>query len=149
MTSLVALSPSSRARVRTALALYTLAGVGCLTGCGGVGSSTAHIQGVVTIDKNPVPADAIGTVTFQTTKGGQGKTVSSPLTAGKYDLPETPLGDLRVFITVQQPTGRTIDNGRGVPAQEFKNIVSDQYGMGIDVKVDGDNENLDFDLKGI
>jgi hypothetical protein len=143
-----AMSPSVCARAWRSACLCALVALCGMVGCGG-GGSTAHLQGTVTINNQPVPGDAIGSVTFQTTKGGQGKTATAPLNAGKYDVAEAPLGDLRVIITVQQPTGRTIDNGRGTPAQETKNIISDQYGSGIDVKVDGDDDSLNFDLKGI
>jgi hypothetical protein len=115
-------------------------------GCGSE-SNTAHLQGQVTIGGLPIPADAIGSVTFQTTKGGQGRTASAPIESGKYDSPDTPVGAVKVFITVQQPTGRTIDNGRGTPAPEYKNIISIEYSSGIDLQVDGDNAQQDFDLK--
>jgi len=116
-------------------------------GCGGHASNTAQVQGQVTIEGQPLPADAIGSITFQPTRSGQGPTVGAPLEDGKYDSPKTPLGPLRAYITVQQPTGRTIDNARGAPAPEYKNIVSDQYGAGIEVEVAGDQDDLNFDLK--
>ncbi len=133
----------------TSNALFVLALLALLLtmGCGGSGSGLAHVQGEVTINGQPIPADAIGSVTFQTTKGGQGKTVSSPIKGGKYDLPETPLGTLRVLISVQQPNGKTIDNGRGVPAQEYENIISDEHSSGIEVQIDGDKDDQNFDLK--
>jgi len=117
-------------------------------GCGGGASNTAHVQGQVTIEGQPLPADAIGSITFQPTAPGQGPTAGAPLEDGRYDSPQTPLGPLRAYITVQQPTGRTIDNARGAPAPEYKNIVSDQYGAGIEVEVAGDRDDLNFDLKG-
>jgi len=128
--------------VATALVIV----VSC-AGCGGDASNTAHVQGQVTIEGQPLPADAIGSITFQPTTPGQGPTVGAPLEDGKYDSPKTPLGPLRAYITVQQPTGRTIDNARGAPAPEYKNIVSDQYGVGIEVEVTGDQDDLNFDLK--
>lgn len=118
-----------------------------LVSCRGTSSNTASVGGEITIDGEPLPDDAIGSITFQTTKGGQGKTASAPIEGGTYQCPEVPLGALRVFITVQQPTGRTIDNSRGTPAQEYKNIISGQYASGIDVQIDGDRKDLDFDLR--
>jgi hypothetical protein len=118
-----------------------------ITGCGG--SNAAHLQGVVTINGQPVPADAQGSVTFQPTESGKGKTMSAPLEGGHYDLPDVPLGPYRAIITVQRPTGRTIDNGRGTPAPEFENMISPDQLQGIDTTVEGDREDLNFDLKGI
>jgi hypothetical protein len=125
-------------------ALLTLV---CTAGCGG-GSDAAHLKGTVTVNGQPLPADAIGTVTLQTTKPGQGKMASAPIKNGAYEVLDAPLGPLKVYITVQQPSGRTIDNGRGDPAQEYKNIISAKYASGIDIQVDGDNEALDFPLDG-
>jgi hypothetical protein len=120
--------------------------VSCWTGCGGE-SSVAHLQGQVTIDGQRPPSDAIGSITFQTTKTGQGRTVGAPILEGKFDSPETPLGPLKAFIAIQQPTGRTIDNSRGTPAPEYENIISDEYSSGIDIEVVGDKDDQNFDLK--
>jgi hypothetical protein len=132
-------------RLMFAVALLALA---LLIGCGG-SSNSAHVQGVVTINGQPLPADAIGSVTFQTTKAGQGRTVSAPIEGGKYNSPETPLGPVRIFITVQQPTGKTIDNGRGTPAPEYKSLASDEHASGFDKEIEGDTEDFNFDLKGM
>ena len=128
--------------------LLILGMVVCVAGCGG-GSDAAHLKGKVTVNGQPIPADAIGTVTFQTTKPGQGKMASAAIENGSYEVLDAPLGALKAYITVQQPSGRTIDNGRGTPAQEYKNIISDKYVTGIDIQVDGDNEAMDFPLDGI
>lgn len=120
-----------------------------LLGCGGSGSQTARVQGAVTIDGQPVPADAVGTVIFQTTQGGQGRTVSVPIASGRYDSPETPRGPVRVLIVVQRPTGKTLDNGRGEPAEELANILAPEHASGVDVQIDGNKNDLDFALKGI
>jgi hypothetical protein len=138
------------ARQRNAIpfsAIVILLMLVCATGCGG-SSENAHVKGKVTVNGQPLPADAIGTVTLQTTKPGQGKMASAAIENGAYEVRQAPLGPLKAFITVQQPTGRTIDNGRGTPAQEYKNIISDKYASGIDIQVDGDNEAMDFPLDG-
>ncbi len=128
-------------------ALAVVAVLALASGCGGGSADTAHLKGRITIDGQPIPDDAIGSITLQTTKPGQGKTVGAPLVEGRYELPEAPLGPLRVIIIVQQPTGRTIDNGRGTPAPEYQNIISDEYSSGIGVEVVGDKDDQDFDLK--
>jgi hypothetical protein len=138
------------ARQRNAIpssAIVILLMLACAMGCGGA-SENAHLKGKVTVNGQPIPADAIGTVTFQTTKPGQGKMASAAIENSAYEVLEAPLGALKVYITVQQPSGRTIDNGRGTPAQEYKNIISDKYSSGIDIQVDGDNEAMDFPLDG-
>jgi hypothetical protein len=139
------------ARERSVLLPSALLFLLALAGAAGCGSSSdkAHLKGKVTVNGQPLPADAIGTVTFQTTKPGQGKMASAPIENGAYEVLEAPVGPLKVLITVQQPSGRTIDNGRGAPAQEYKNIIADKYSSGLDIQVEGDNEAMDFALDGI
>jgi hypothetical protein len=129
-------------------ALLFLLALAAATGCGG-SSDKAHLKGKVTVNGQPLPADAIGTITFQTTTPGQGKMASAAIENGAYEVLEAPVGPLKAYFTVQQPTGRTIDNGRGTPAQEYKTMISDKYATGVDIQVDGDTESMDFALDGI
>jgi len=117
-------------------------------GCGNGASGTAHLQGQVTVDGRSLPSDAIGSITLQPTQKGQGPTVGAPIEGGKYDVQAAPLGTLLAYITVQQPTGRLIDNGRGNPSPEYENILSSEYSSGIEIQVSEDQTDLNFDLKG-
>jgi hypothetical protein len=128
-----------------ALALLAITAVGCGEG----GAQGVHLQGKVTVNGQQLPTDAEGTVMFRTTRSGQGNAATARIEAGRYDSPATPTGPLKVFFTVQKPTGRMLDNGRGDPSPEYESIIAPEYGSGIDLTVEGDKSDQDFDLKGI
>jgi hypothetical protein len=120
-----------------------------VAGCGGGGDQGVHLQGKITVNGQDLPADAEGTIMFRTTQAGQGKAATARIAAGAYDSPDTPTGPLKVFITLQKPTGRMLDNGRGDPSPEYASLIAPEYGSGIDLTVDGSKTDQDFDLKGI
>lgn len=117
-------------------------------GCGGGSSSgnTAHLEGTVTLAGQPLPTDVEASILFRPAQSSQGKTVSVPLVAGKYDSPNTPTGAVKAFFTIQQPTGRVFDNDRGAPIKEQKSLVPDKYGAGFDLTVSDDNDAQNFEL---
>lgn len=65
---------------------------------------------------------------------------------GRYDAPKVPMGSVRVYFNIQQPTGRTFDTGRGALQVEYRNIVPAKSASGLDLEVSGDKDNQDFDL---
>jgi hypothetical protein len=118
-----------------------------LVGCGGSTSNTAHLQGTVTIGGKPLPADAIGSVTFNTTDPKQGKSVSAPITNGSYDCPNAPLGQVKVGFSILQPTGPERPNERGEGMiRDNKDIVPASASAGIDLNITGDNSAQNFEL---
>jgi hypothetical protein len=137
----------SRRRIHAAALASCAALTLLITGCGG-GGDVAHVQGAVTINGQPVPADAMGNVTFQPTESGKGRTVSAPLEGGHYDLPEVPVGSYRVTISIQKPNGKMIDNGRGAPAEDYDNLVSYDQAP-VEATVEDDRDDLNFDVKGM
>lgn len=127
-----------------ALVLATAA----LAGCGsGDSRATAHLQGTVTLNGQPLPAEATGSVTFIPTSKEQAPAATAELVAGKYDCPAAPQGAIRVSFNVMQPTGPEYTTDRGTTARQMTNIVPAEYATGIDVEITGDDAALDFDMK--
>jgi hypothetical protein len=117
--------------------------VGCETG--GSGKPTAHLSGAVTIDGQPVPGDAWGTINFRATGPGQAGPTSAQITKGQYDCPEVPIGNVEVYIQVVQRTGKMASEG-GRQWPETRNLLADKYNNAINLEVAGDNRNQDFAL---
>jgi hypothetical protein len=138
------------ATVRTTswLSLAAIAVAGAL-GCGGAGGkATAHLQGTVTLDGKPLPADASAHVQFVPT--GKDKDpappASAPVINGRYDAPTVPVGAVRVIFNITQPSGPEFVNDRGGTERASISLVPEKYGSGIDLTVTGDNAAQDFDL---
>jgi hypothetical protein len=119
------------------------------SGCGEshTGSGTAHLRGTVTIGGKFLPADVESNVTIRPTVSGQSRTVGVPVIGGKYDCPNAPMGAVKVYISIQQRTGKVIHQDDGSEYPELKSIASPEYGLGIKMDVTGDNLSQDFDLK--
>lgn len=115
-------------------------------GCGKAEKHVARIQGVVTIDGQPLPADAMANVSFRPTLPGQGRAAGATVVGGKFDCRDAPLGKVKVYIDVQRVTGRMIQESDGVPFREVRSIISPKYGSGIDLEITGDDDSQDFDL---
>jgi hypothetical protein len=120
--------------------------VASLVGCGGETANTAHLTGTITIGGQPLPADTIGSVTFNTTDPKQGKSVSAQIKNGTYDSPDTPLGQVKVGFSILQLTGPERSNGRGGMERDQKDLVPPTAAAGIDLNVTGDNSAQNFDL---
>jgi hypothetical protein len=121
-------------------------GLAIAGGCGG-GADTAHLQGQVTIDGQPLPADAEGSVTFQPVEGDQTRATVADIVGGRYDAPKAPVGRVKATVSLVKPTGRMLDNGRGDPSPEYESLIPADYGNAFDVDVSDDKSDQDFDLK--
>lgn len=77
---------------------------------------------------------------------GQASTTSVVVTDGRYDAPEVPQGQVKVYVNVQQPTGRMVSEAGGTPYPEYRNLVPPKHGQGILLEVDGDNADQNFEL---
>jgi len=129
---------------------FVFAGIFCTTllGCGSkeMGPPTAHLQGKVTIGGQPIAADAEGFVTFRPTGNGQANSANTRIAGGRYDAEKVPLGKVKVIFDVQQKTGKMI-SGEGVaPFPEYRSLVPPQSSTGIDLEVNGDKADQNFDL---
>jgi hypothetical protein len=104
-----------------------------LAGCSVPEKKTAHLRGTITIAGQPLPADALTSVSFRPTASGQSRAAGANIVAGKYDCLDVPLGKVAVFISAQHPTGKMISEAGGTPYQEFVNLISTKYSSGIDL----------------
>lgn len=141
-------APDRRASVRR-WGGWTTALAACVAlGCGGgsSGPPTVHLQGNILINGQPVPGDAEGSISFKPTQAGMAKTTSVTIRQGRYDAPEVPQGPVKVFVNVQQPTGRMISEAGGTPYAEYRDLVPASF-KGLELNATEDNENQDFDLK--
>ena len=134
--------------LRTVSLLALSLALGASLGCGGGTSSddTAHLQGVVTIDGQPLPAEAQGSITF---RNDAGRAITAPIVEGRYDSPQTPRGAVKAYFTISKPTGKTYKSGRtGADVPETVSIVPASASGGLDVEVSADNSDQNFDLAG-
>jgi hypothetical protein len=125
------------------VALASLATSGCNAG-GRPG--TAHVEGTVTINGQPLPADAQANITFAPSTRG-GRSAGAVITNGKYDCPDAPVGKVKVYLSVMRRTGRMITESDNRPYAEMGSIIASKYASGIDAEITGDNANQDFDLE--
>jgi hypothetical protein len=140
-----AIKPTASQARRVFLAILCCA---CATavGCeGGSKPGTARLQGKITIDGQPPPPGALGTISFRATGPGQASSTSAEIIDGEYDCPDVPQGDVTVFIQLVQPTGKTIDEG-GRQYPELRNLVPSKYDLGINLEISGSNPNQNFEL---
>lgn len=128
--------------------LVSVLGMGSVLGCNQSSSKpTAYVSGTVTIDGKPLPANATGTVMFRPSGKGMAKTAGVSVIGGKYDSPETPVGEVTVFFSIQEPTGKMISDAGGPPFPEYRSIVPQGSTNGVKLEVTGENLQQDFDLK--
>jgi len=118
---------------------------GC--GAGHPSRPTAHLQGTVKVDGQPIPDNAEASITFKPTASGQAKSTSAQIIKGKYDAPDVPRGNVTIYFNVQEPTGRQVREGMGNPYAEMRSLVPEKLGLGMALQVDGDKADQDFDLK--
>ncbi len=118
------------------------------TGCSEkqAGPPTAHLQGTVTINGKPIPADAAGTIIFDPVVVGDARPASSPIKDGRYEVEQAPLGKVRAIIHITQELG-PVPGGGDRQMVESKSLVPENLKDGQEIQVDGDNAHLDFDLK--
>jgi hypothetical protein len=138
------LSANARGTVFVTALLCVVVATGCNDGRK---PGTARLEGNVTIDGQPPPAGAVGSISFRATGQGQAASTSAQIVDGKYECDNVPLGDVVVFVQLILETGKTISEG-GRTYPERRNLVSPKHDQeGIELKVT-DDTNQDFDLEG-
>ncbi|HEX2475648.1 MAG TPA: hypothetical protein VHK01_12935 [Lacipirellulaceae bacterium] len=145
-SGIAALSSNPPGALLVAALLSIVIGV---VGCnGGRKPGTARLEGQITLDGQPPPAGAVGSISFRATGQGQAASTSAQIVDGEYKCDNVPLGDVVVFVQLILETGKTItEGGRSYP--ERRNLVSPKHDQkGIELKVTDDNSNQDFDLEG-
>ena len=131
---------------RAALHAAVVLGLLILAGCGVGGPKTAHLSGTVSLGGQAVPADAQASISFKATTIDQGRSANAQIINGKYDLPNTPIGKVKVFFSIQQPTGKMAREGVGAPYAEYRSLTPAKYETGMDLEITGDNDKQDFNL---
>jgi len=110
----------------------------------------AHLAGKVTIQGQPVPADAEGRIRFMPTSPGQGPPVETTIQNSRYEIRNVPKGKQRVFFYITRRTGRVILNQTSPDAyphqEERENLVPPRFQQGVEIEVSADNLQLDFHL---
>ena len=123
--------------------------VGVCAGCPakeGSGLPTAHLKGAVTLNGGPIPADADASIVFYPAEVGDARAASAIIKDGKYDVADAPIGKGRAVISITQPTGEVVEEA-GRKSIQFKSLVPKPLWDGQEIHVDGDNVNLNFDIK--
>lgn len=116
-----------------------------VSGCGKGSAPTAHLGGSVTINGQPVPADAEASLSFEPVAGG--KAVSATIADGRYDAANVPQGPVLVRFYISRRIGPVkISERTGKEFQEVANIVPAQHAAGMQIEVTGDNTSQDFNL---
>jgi hypothetical protein len=116
-------------------------------GCGSSNSPVAHLQGIVTVNGNPLPEDANAFINFSPARGNKGKSVSVGVIGGRYDSPKTPRGPVTVSFDISRPVGPEKKSDRtGKMYQEVVSLVPPKYATGIQIDVQGDDPNRNFQL---
>ncbi len=110
------------------------------------GPPTAHLQGAVTINGQPIPADAEASISFNPAALGDARPASGVIADGKFDVKDAPVGKVRVLFNISQSTGK-MHSEAGHEAMEYKSLVPKSLLNGQEIEVSGDNPKLDFDLK--
>jgi hypothetical protein len=116
-------------------------------GCGGASAAVSSLTGAVTLDGQPLPANAIATVSFHPVDVALGPPTSAQIVDGRYQCDKIPRGKVIAEVFIALPTGRTRATGRGQDEPEVKDValVAEQAD-GIEVDVTG-NATVDFDLR--
>ena len=117
------------------------------TGCAESTPPTAHLQGAVTIHGAPIPGDATAFINFAPAAGSGSKSVSVPVTGGRYDSPETPVGNVKVSFDISRPVGPEKKSERtGQMYRDIAGMVPAQYATGMQLEIKADNPKQDFHL---
>jgi hypothetical protein len=126
--------------------IWLLAWGAVVAGCGGVTGNSAHLQGTVTLNGKPIPADAKAYIVF-VPDVDKTKAVSASVTDGRYDMPNAPMGLAMVHFEVTHEVGPEKTSERtGQVYRDVVSLVPARLVTGSPVQVDGDDESLDFDL---
>jgi hypothetical protein len=125
----------SMRRLRTILLWSMLAGLGCA-------KSGARLEGIVTLDGNPIAA---GKLQFVPQGPERRPAVSVDIKDGRYSASTVPLGKVQVLFFATKKTGRLIRE-YSQPYEETVNIIPKAYHDGITIEVTGDESTRDFEL---
>jgi hypothetical protein len=104
------------------------------------------LQGTVTLNGAPIPADALANIRFDPVGPVDSRPMSASIQNGKYDVADAPMGKVLVTFNISQPTGKMLGSGDR-QEQEMRNLVPESVRSGQEIEVTGDNPSLNFELK--
>lgn len=119
-----------------------------LSGCGSKSSGpTVKWAGTVTLDGQPIPSDAIGTIIVQTSgQAGQAGSTQGSIVNGQYSLKDVPQGSVLVRFNIlqQKPSTRPEDAGRGII--DSTDLTPKKWQKGVEDTATANDTNKNFDL---
>ncbi len=123
-------------------AVCVMAGV---IGCGTQGPKypSTRLEGIVTIDKKPLPD---GSLQFIPQSSGQGPAISGLIKDGRYIAEGVPLGDVRVLFNAIRKTHPLPSKEPGYQKWATENLIPSQSRNGISIKVTAGQLSQNFSL---
>lgn len=112
-----------------------------------LGPPTAHLKGQVTLNGSSLPEHCEASLTFQTTRAGQGRSCNIPIINGAYDAPAVPKGPVLIHVDIQVPTGKMKSDEGGTPFAEYRSIVPEAYVGGLAQEIGADDFEHNIDLR--
>jgi hypothetical protein len=118
-----------------------------MSGCTDSGPPTAHLRGTITINGQPIPADAEAVIIIRSAGEGQARSTSARLEGGRFDVPDAPRGSVRIQFSIEQPTGVIAAFEPGAaPEMRYRSLVPPEHGKGIVREITGDDLDMQLDL---
>lgn len=121
----------------------------------GIGCSEAKdenvvsLAGDVTINGEPLPADAEGYIQFMPASGGQAAPAHTEIIDSRYTAEAVPKGTVTAIFHITRLTGKMVreDNAPGAtPYPEREDLVPKKHRAGVTIEVEGDNDAHHFEL---
>jgi hypothetical protein len=111
-------------------------------GCGRSAFRTAHVEGSVTVDGEPVER---GNVSFLSLQAGGGPNATARIFGGRYEAEGVPQGKVRVYLHAVKETQRTVTiNQRS--ERETVSVIPEKFHTGLEIEVGADRVEHDFVL---
>jgi hypothetical protein len=136
--------------IRGFLGSVALLSLVIFVGCGGDSAgSTTRVSGTVMLNGGPIPPGAQASISFVPINENRGVVASAEIKDGKFEVPDAPVGPVRVEFSISQMTGesRPADDGRTGGEVVVKNLLPESVRNGIEKSVSADQPEMSFDLK--
>ena len=103
----------------------------------------------MTVNGQPLPADAVGSVIFMPRTKGQAPAAEAAIVGGRYRSDKAPLGEITALFHISRATGKMIKDfpTDAHPHKELQDLVPEKLRAGVPINVTGDNPHQDFDLR--
>ncbi len=125
-------------RLCVLMALFWVVGGGCQPS----GYPSAALEGSVTVDGTAIDQ---GTISFTPLDSGAGTSVIAEIRGGRYRAEQVPLGNVLVGFQAMRETGETFMEF-GVEVPQTESLIPDKYATGIEIRVESEGGEQDFEL---